>query len=105
MQCIATQTTSEQEIQDFIDMFSLKFKGSIFCEIGYRKIRGGQWTIEIFGYHGNYQFDNKKLNFFPVFDDEIQASLAVIKFCQVHWQFKNKQHMDGYDYLPLNIGG
>lgn len=91
----------KQEILDFIEMFSKRYRGSMFCEIGYRQVKGGKWTWEISGMRGNEYLDNKILGFYPIFENDIEASEAVILFCKKNWQFKNKQHLELYDFLPL----
>jgi len=91
----------KQEITDFINLFHKKYYMAMFCEIGYRQIKGGKWTWEIFGMFGNTYMTNEFLDFHPIFENDVEASEAVILFCKKNWQFKNKEHMEMYDFLPL----
>lgn len=91
----------KQEILDFIEIFHSKYSGAMFCEIGYRQVKGGKWTWEISGMWGNAYMDNNFLGFYPVFEDDVEASEATILFCKKNYQFKNREHMETYDFLPL----
>lgn len=91
----------KQETLDFIDFFSEKYKMSLSSTVGYRQVRGGKWTWEIDSWFGNERVNNKTLNYFPLFEDDIEASEACILLCKAMPQFKCKGHVDGYDFLPL----
>jgi len=92
---------TNQEIQEFINMYRKEYYMSMFCEIGYHAVRNGGYTIVIHGMIGNAYINNKYLNFYPMFKDDVQASKFCSMFCTINNQFKNKGHMEIYDFLPL----
>lgn len=93
----------KEETIKYIENFAKKYHYAMFCEIGYRQVRNGKWTWEISGMLGNWYMNNKSLKHFPLFDDDIEASEAVILLCKKLPQFKNKEHMEIYDFLPLEV--
>lgn len=95
--------TTLEETQEFINLYRSKYYMSLFCEIGFHAVRNGGYTIVIHGIIGNAYINNKYLNFYPIFKNDIEASLFCNKFCQVNKQFKNSGHMEIYDHLPLGV--
>lgn len=100
---IENKYTTLQEVKEYARQFHNQYYMAMFCEIGYHAVRGGGYTLIINGYVGTMKLTNKKLNFFPLFENDIEASHAVQIFSLLNKNFKNRGHLKIYDFLPLVV--